>query len=1327
VLLALLVLSLEGPRGADALCDNTCKCANPDPMTIGGTCVDQGTCGNLPCAGDSSCPSTPPASATAIVTGGGSIAIYWEDPTDYSLVDQYNIFYTMTEGAPSCTGQSTGTACAFTVPGQGSDTAGVCGTYNGGSEMFCWLDLIPQLLAVPPCTQTAPEAPTCNYQDLVSGVQIGRQFYFRINAGRCCYGNIVFTAGCTACTDGLQSLNCPKSSTYAYADIVPLGEPTAVRNISASVSGDRQTQVTWALPEDTGSLTSSAGDLTNVSVTRSTASDFSSGNTVFYVASSALSFDDSGLTPGVTYYYKVETGNSACGSAAVCGGSATTNIVAVGVPSAPTSFETSLIAALPAAFDLSWAAPVDTGQGNGAANTVEALINYDVLLDGVVQVTQTTLTHRITGLNIGQTYSIVVRANNQAGNGDQATLSRIGTGYPTAPESLAASVNTADGPLKIRFTWATPSSTGRGPLNQLEEIVGYRLELATGNEVEAGGDWTSSFATFTTELNVTCANTAACPTSHVLTFASARATPHVVRVFAANAIGFGASASTYEQAVDLPNAATALSASVSAPNEIALSWTLPSDTGVGDQTRPLTSVQVDRTFGFENMSCTTNCASCTDSCITSQLGACCTESLAASSTSVTVTGVPASETRYYFRVRTGNDVGFGEASNTTNEQGVSLPSIPTSLAVVYPTALAITFTWAIPADTGVGSCSTDCRPILTYSITVTDDTGTVALSETVASSVFTRTVNSLSHQRTYTIAVRSSNSAGNSATAAELLLIRPRDVPTVPTSFTAAVGNQAYEITLSWGTPTDTGATGTTEPILEYVIEVDTVGDDFTAGDTQILCGTGATCSSPFTVCTCNALSAAVVLTARRATPYYLRIKATNQYGSGAWVIANQYSVGTPSQPRSVTASVVGVRTINVTWAAPEDNGLGSGIDRALVSYIVQRSFNSGTFGSCATGTNANDACASSASGSCCTTTGLSTSTYDVVNVVPYAGPELFYFRVFAENEVGAGIPSSSASEQGVDAPSAPLNLDVATIGPAQFTVTWTSPTNTGVGGTARALLSYRLEVISDPESAFTDSNLYFAADLASNVYTYTKTDFIGGTNYTFRVLASNDAGLGTASATVKVPAIALPGPPTSFTATITGPLVVALQWAIPTDTGFGDATTAPIREYAVNVSSTGLFAGEEEVLFSGTGSDFSYVHTGLVKATGYYYRVFARTDAGWSDPSEAFEQGITVPTEPLALAMAVTSPLKIEVTWQLPADTGTVGTQRPLTKITFVRHRFVERALRVVLDAGLELAALDGVEAAVYPRPRAVHAPEVPRSKLLHLLKVLPSHAGGL
>lgn len=552
---------------------------------------------------------------------------------------------------------------------------------------------------------------------------------------------------------------------------------------------------------------------------------------------------------------------------------------------------------------------------------------------------------------------------------------------------------------------------------------------------------------------------------------------------------------------------------------------------------------------------------------------------------------------------------------------------------------------------------------MTYVILVVSSSGDIILSETVPSNITSRFLTGLSHSVTYTITITASNTAGIGTAAAQLTGERPRDVPTRPTSFTAIVGTTAFQIKLLWGTPTDTGAIGTTEPIIEYVVEIDTVSSTFDPANTKVICGTGASCTAPLTSCTCNTLTATIFLSDRRATPYYMRVKAVNKYGSSLYGIADQFSVGITSAPRSVAAIVIGIRTINVSWTFPTDNGLGDGIARALDSYILQRSFNSSTFAGCAAGLPTNDNCADGiTSGACCSTSGLTTSTYLYVSVVPTAGVSLFYYRVYAKNEVGVGVASTAASEQGVDVPSAPQNLNVDTIGPAQFSITWTSPLNTGVGGTTRPLFGYRLEVIKDPNVNF--ATLYFAVDLDPTVTTYTKRDFTGGTNYTFRVLAKNVAGLGAPSNTIKVPAIALPSPPQSFTAIVTTPLQIALGWLLPADTGFGDQTTASIREYRVNVSTTGDWTTGGTVLATGDTTFLSYLHTGLTEGAGYHYRVQARTDAGWSDPSSAFEEGVTVPTEPYGLALNITTQLKIGAVWQLPAHTGTVNRARPLTAL---------------------------------------------------------------
>ena len=571
------------------------------------------------------------------------------------------------------------------------------------------------------------------------------------------------------------------------------------------------------------------------------------------------------------------------------------------------------------------------------------------------------------------------------------------------------------------------------------------------------------------------------------------------------------------------------------------------------------------------------------------------------------------------------------------------------------------FQWSEPSDTGVGPCTTDCRPILAYVVLVVDNQGVTILSETVSPSVTDRSLTGLSHSKTYDIQVWATNVVGIGLTAAELTDERPRDVPTRPTSFSSLVGTSSYQILFSWGTPSDTGATGTSEPILEYIMEIDTVDDTFAEANILRVCGTDASCTTPIVSCVCNSLSAIITLNARRATPYYVRIQATNQYGASSFAVTNQYSVGIPSAPQNLGAAVVGVRSINISWTSPTDNGLGIGAPRDLDSYILQRSYNSAGFAGCASGVNTNDDCADGfTTGACCTISGVSTDTYSYVWVVPTAGFSPFYFRVFAKNEVGIGVASTSANEQGVDAPSAPQSLDVQTIGPAQFTVNWASPLNTGVGGTVRPLLSYTLQVINDPNTDF-DGELYFSVDLDPTVTSFTKTDFIGGTNYTFRVLATNIAGLGLPSETIKVPAIALSSPPQTFTAVVSTPLEIALAWVLPADTGFGDQTTAPIREYRLNVSTSNWTSDGDE-LASGGDTFLSYTHTGLTKGVGYYYRVQARTDAGWGDFADAFEEGVSLPSEAFNVSVNITSPLKIGVVWELPSDTGTVNRNRPLT-----------------------------------------------------------------
>lgn len=169
----IIVVLMPEPPSAEALCNASCGC---DDLQSG-VCSDQGQCGNKPCEGpepNAECPDDPPASLAAIIVGDAQLALYWNDPVDHQLVDEYNIFYTIGEGAAACSALSDGVVCSFAIPGEESQRTGECGFYDGGSTLFCWLDLFPKIVAVLPCTKNNPSDPGCNYQELNQGVVIGR-------------------------------------------------------------------------------------------------------------------------------------------------------------------------------------------------------------------------------------------------------------------------------------------------------------------------------------------------------------------------------------------------------------------------------------------------------------------------------------------------------------------------------------------------------------------------------------------------------------------------------------------------------------------------------------------------------------------------------------------------------------------------------------------------------------------------------------------------------------------------------------------------------------------------------------------------------------------------------------------------------------------------------------------------------------------------------------------------------------------------------------------------------------------------------------------------
>lgn len=617
------LLSCVCPVGGQTQCNADCSCSAFGQFT--GECTSPTpACGFLPCTGGASCPTGPPQSLSAFVTGPGTLALNWTDPVVLTMVDQYNIYYTMAQGENACVGKTTGATCTFVPPPGSTRVAGVCGPNAAGTQ-FCWLDFSRYILAIPPCNRVSADDTSCNFQEVNTGIVIGATYQYKIDAGRCCYGDpsILGTAGCRACTDFDAFQTCPKSATYAFSSVTGQGFPKAVQHNSIRVDGDRALRIDWLLPSDTGTLAQVPEHIFAYVVTRSTAADFSADLVTFDLAGNAMTLLDSGLTPNVNYYYRVQSKNAACGRLSACGGTSATNLTAVGVPTPPTGLTLTYLVGRPNVIRGDWALPVDTGLGDGSLNHDQLLWQYTLYINGVYheQVGSVLNTTFIaTGLTSGTLYTFAVTATNIAGEGTPTSASKIASGLPNAVPAFTAVVNPTEGPLKIRLNWNTPSNTGQG--NQVEPITGYKILMGSSTAL----DGFATLAAATIPYEQTWATTAGCAITTAITFTASRKDPYFFRIFARNFIGYSlAYKSASEQSIALPSAPRNMNAVVTRERAINLTFTVPADKRVGDTSRELFDYKVFRSWGKSDMSCTVQCSACLSDCFTSEIGACCVE------------------------------------------------------------------------------------------------------------------------------------------------------------------------------------------------------------------------------------------------------------------------------------------------------------------------------------------------------------------------------------------------------------------------------------------------------------------------------------------------------------------------------------------------------------------------------------------------------------------------------------------------------------------------------------------------------------------------------
>ena len=400
--------------------------------------------------------------------------------------------------------------------------------------------------------------------------------------------------------------------------------------------------------------------------------------------------------------------------------------------------------------------------------------------------------------------------------------------------------------------------------------------------------------------------------------------------------------------------------------------------------------------------------------------------------------------------------------------------------------------------------------------------------------------------------------------------------PSAPQSLGASAGNN--QVSLSWSAPSSNGGSALTT----YTVYRST-----TSGVLGSALSPGPGLSTSYTD-----------TTAANGTTYYYLVKASNAVGeslSSNEAPATPSAPATaPSAPQSLGASA-GNNQVSLSWSAPSSNG-GS----ALTTYTVYRSTTSGVLGSALS-----------------PGPGLSTSYTDTTA----ANGTTYYYLVKASNAVGESLSSNEAPatpSAPATAPSAPQSLG-ASAGNNQVSLSWSAPSSNG----GSALTTYT--VYRSTTSGVLGSALSPGPGLSTS---YTDTTAANGTTYYYLVKASNAVGESLSSneapATPSAPATA-PSAPQSLGASA-GNNQVSLSWSAPSSNGGSALTT-----YTVYRSTTSGVLGS--ALSPGPGLSTSYTDTTAANGTTYYYLVKASNAVGESlssNEAPATPTGNVPPVEPL-------------------------------------------------------------------------------------------------
>ncbi len=876
---------------------------------------------------------------------------------------------------------------------------------------------------------------------------------------------------------------------------------------------------------------------------------------------------------------------------------------------------------------------------------------------GSVTVTASAVSVTVHDLTAGDLYKFTVTGSNGAGAGPASTPVYATGGAATIPGPVTDLTETSShGPGatgQIKVTWSAPASDGGSPITGYTATISPCSSSCTLNA--PANDPTATFTTLTNGVTYT------------------------VAVAAKNAVGTGTSTSITGEPTGVPGGPVITSATPG-NDSVTLDWSAP----VTDGGSPITDydVVVDVNGTFTHLTHSTG-------------------------TSYTVTGLT-NGTTYAFQVGAVNVNGTGPLSTPVHVTPVSMPSAPTNVVATagltagHTSKIHVTWTASAANGTTISGYSLTATPV-GGGPTVTAE-GSVSGSGTI--------ITGLTKGTTYDVTVAAIYGPGvkNGPASSPPVTVTTDNVPGAPSDVVAtSATNGSGDITLTWGAPTDHGAT----------VKHDTITVR------------NATGTPLFTTTTVGAATSYVVTGAALLTPgdtYTFTVSATNTVGQGSTSApSNQAtSITAPTAPTvsgtdAATANTDG--TVTLTWSAPATHGATitkytvtpstsctkctgllvtgtppvtsttisgltpgtsytfivtatnavgtsatSGTSNAVTPKTAPDAPTGVTAASSATGTKIHVTFTHPASANGTTITGYDLVATPTAGGAPTIAPvgssattgtitslakgttyDVTVVATFTTGKVGpASSPPVVVTTDNV--PGAPSDVEAASLlnGSGDIALTWAAP-----AGNGSAITGYTVTVSPSCTVACTGTSVSGTSATIGGL--------TPGITYTFTVKATNTAGTGaTSGKSNQATSMTKPSTPAAPTATANANGTVTLEWTAP------DANGATITSYTVTPSTacptcTGL-------VVRGDPAGTTTTITGLTLGQSYTFKVTATNEVDPSTPSLASNPAVipaTVPAAPTGVTATAeltgTNP-KVHVTWTAPSDNGSTLTHYTLS-----------------------------------------------------------------